>query len=236
MGENGGVFAYLQITGFALFIILFVARTVMLHARQHINPIRLRLKNKGWLGVAELSFFVWVNIWIAMVLLYLIRPEWQPFPGLFRAQLVDSLLIKTVGLALIVLALAIFILALITLGDSWRLGIDDRSPGALVTHGIYRLSRNPIYLFFNLYFLGTFLVNGAFVFLAFALLAALNLHYQVLQEEKFLAKVHGAAYALYYAKTPRYFSWRQLARHAQVNKAFRRLRQAVRRRTDSSLA
>jgi protein-S-isoprenylcysteine O-methyltransferase Ste14 len=35
--------------------------------------------------------------------------------------------------------------AIVTMGRAWRMGIDDKSPGALVTRGVFRLSRNPIF-------------------------------------------------------------------------------------------
>jgi len=108
---------------------------------------------------------------------------------------------------MIVCAFVIFVLALRALGNSWRLGIDENHPGRLVTTGIYAHSRNPIYLFFDLYFLGTFLINGSLFFLIMTVLAALNLHYQIRQEERFLARAHGAAYEAYCARTPRYIRW-----------------------------
>jgi len=109
---------------------------------------------------------------------------------------------------MIILGLGIFLVAQATLGDSWRLGIDERHPGALVTHGIYRLSRNPLYLFFNLYFWGTFLLNGTGMFAIFAVLVTANLHYQILQEERFLAQVHGEPYRAYRARVGRYLTLR----------------------------
>jgi protein-S-isoprenylcysteine O-methyltransferase Ste14 len=38
-------------------------------------------------------------------------------------------------------------------------------------------------------------------------LVVLNLHYQILQEERFLARAHGAAYEAYRARTARYVTW-----------------------------
>jgi protein-S-isoprenylcysteine O-methyltransferase Ste14 len=110
----------------------------------------------------------------------------------------------------IVFAFFVYILAMAALKSSWRLGIDRVHPGQLVTTGIYARSRNPIYLFFNLYMAGTFLINGTPLFLVFAVLTALNLHYQILHEERYLARISGLAYPAYRARTVRYWTWRAI--------------------------
>lgn len=107
------------------------------------------------------------------------------------------------------IGLAIFAQAMRDLGASWRLGIDEKRPGRLVTGGIYAFSRHPIYLFFNLYFLGTFLVNGTLIFLLFALLMAGTLHLQILNEEAFLLRTYGTAYRTYCLRTARYLGRRR---------------------------
>ncbi len=200
-----------QIAALALFLFVFSARTVHLRIRKHISPITLSLHKKGPLGVVEFGLFVAVNLWAAAVLLYVLPLDVQPFPWLFRFQLLDSLPAKIAGAAVIAVAFFIGGLAVVALGDSWRLGLDDQNPGQLVTTGIYAVSRNPIYLFFDLYFIGTFLINGTLVFLIFALFTIANLHYQIVHEERFLAAVHGAAYLAYQARTTRYFAWHRAA-------------------------
>ena len=103
--------------------------------------------------------------------------------------------------------LVIFGLAYVSFGDSWRVGFDVKTPGALVTTGAFALSRNPIYVFLDLWFIGVFLINGTLIFLIFALLAVAILHWQILQEEEFLLKLYGQPYQSYCAKTGRYFYW-----------------------------
>ena len=71
-------------------------------------------------------------------------------------------------------------------------------------HRVCRFTRNPIYLFFGLYFGGTFLINGTLFFLLFWVLGAALLHLLALQEERFLARVHGRAFAACRDRTPRY--------------------------------
>ncbi|MFH1084692.1 MAG: methyltransferase, partial [Chloroflexota bacterium] len=111
-----------------------------------------------------------------------------------------------VGALLVALAFALFIAAMRDLGASWRLGIDAEHPGRLVTTGAHRLSRNPIYLFFDLYFLGTLLINGNPVFLLILALMVAGLHAQIRLEERFLARAYGARYAAYCRRTPRYLT------------------------------
>ena len=212
MGTVGdSFFDTFQIVALALFLFIFSARSVHLRIRRHISPITLSLHKKGRLGIVEFGLFVAVNLWAAAVLLHTLPLDVQPFPSLLRFQLLDSFPAKIAGAAVTALAFVIGGLAVVALGDSWRLGLDDQNPGKLVTTGIYAVSRNPIYLFFDLYFIGTFLINGTLIFLIFALFTIANLHYQILHEERFLAAVHGTAYLAYQARTTRYFAWHRAA-------------------------
>ena len=61
--------------------------------------------------------------------------------------------------------------------------------------------------FVDLYFIGTFLVNGTVTFLLFAVVVV-GMHYQILQEEAFLRGVHGDAYEAYCRETRRYLGRR----------------------------
>jgi hypothetical protein len=58
---------------------------------------------------------------------------------------------------------------------------------------MFALSRNPIFVFLDLYAFGTFLINGTLGFLLFALVLAGGIHYQILQEENFLQRTYGTA-------------------------------------------
>jgi len=113
-----------------------------------------------------------------------------------------------VGAAFIVAGFVILISAYWTIGHSWRVGTDIRAPGPLVTRGIYRISRNPIYLFFHLYLLGSVLITGSIIVLACLLCQIVTVHWLIRYEERSLARIHGSRYVAYRRRTGRYWTVR----------------------------
>jgi protein-S-isoprenylcysteine O-methyltransferase Ste14 len=116
----------------------------------------------------------------------------------------NSPLMQVVGLILCVAGLIVFVLALISFGDAWRIGVDEVHSDRLVTRGIFAVSRNPIFVFMNLYFAGTFLMFPNWFFLLFFILMALGIHRQILNEEKYLLSKFGVEYEKYMNKVRRY--------------------------------
>ena len=200
-------FDYFQLATVAIVIMVFASRAVYLRLSRNINPIVIGSGQKGILLVVELLAVVGLVLWIIEVLLYALHSGFRLFPSVFDSRLVNSISAQSVGVALVSLGLVLFALAFVSFGDSWRVGIDQGKPGALVTGGIFAWSRNPIYVFLDLWFIGAFLINGTLIFLIFAAPAIVFLHWQILQEERFLLRLYGAPYQDYCAKTQRYLLW-----------------------------
>jgi protein-S-isoprenylcysteine O-methyltransferase Ste14 len=85
----------------------------------------------------------------------------------------------------------------------------SRMPGGLNTNGVYRFSRNPMYVggflfLVGLNILGWRLSFANFAFAALTLVWASATHWTVLQEEAFLSEKYGRAYAVFKRKIPRY--------------------------------
>ena len=199
-----------QFVGLFLFAFLFMGMTLYVRRSRKIKAVKLTAKNKGIQGILEISLFAVVVAWAIEVVMYARNEDFRIFPPPLDLQLIQSAITGIIGVTLVVLGFVICILALKALGASWRLGIDKETPGELVTSGIYAYSRNPIYIFFNLYFLGTFLINKTLIFLLFTIFVALNLRFQIRAEEKFLLRIHGPAYQHYRMATDRFFTWRKI--------------------------
>ena len=98
----------------------------------------------------------------------------------------------------------IFLLSVLCMKDSWRAGIPDKDKTELVTTGIYKFSRNPAFLGFDLMYVGVLLMYGNLLTLGFSAFAMVMLHLQILQEERYLESAFGAAYMAYKQQVFRY--------------------------------
>jgi protein-S-isoprenylcysteine O-methyltransferase Ste14 len=197
-------FGIFQLANLAFFLAVFIGRSLYLWFRQGINPVALGKGKTGLGRWLELLLLPWLGLWMLVVMLSAIPVAFQPFPVLWHPLWPDWLPAQLTGVLVILIGDGVFVWALISMGNSWRIGIDEKKAGALTTNGIFAFSRNPIFAFIDLYFLGTFLVNGGPVFLAFAVITSLGLHYQILQEEKFLSGRYGEAYRDYCRQAGRY--------------------------------
>lgn len=199
---------WLRLGALALFLLLAVARSISIRRRRRLNPVVLKPDHDWRRWLLETSFFAAVNVWSVEVVLGALPGRASLFPAPLRTELFSLPPLQLVGALLVIVGLGLDAAGLAALGDSWRLGVDEERPGELVTGGIYRLTRNPIYLFFNLFFLGVFLLQPRPVFLLFWLFAVMNLHGQIRAEERFLARRHGQRYQDYCRRTSRYWTVR----------------------------
>ena len=102
----------------------------------------------------------------------------------------------------------IFLLSVLCMKDSWRAGIPDQDHTELITSGIYRFSRNPAFLGFDLMYIGMMLMYCNLLIVPLTVFAIVMLHLQILQEERYLDETFGEAYREYKRHTFRYLGWR----------------------------
>lgn len=102
----------------------------------------------------------------------------------------------------------IFLASVLCMKDSWRAGIPDKDRTKLVTTGIYRYSRNPAFLGFDLMYVGMLLMYFNLSMLVVSAFAIIMLHLQILQEERYLTENYGESYREYRKHVFRYLGRR----------------------------
>lgn len=111
--------------------------------------------------------------------------------------------LKITGVVVCMTSFIWTVIAQLQMGNSWRIGIDEQNKTALVTHGLFNYSRNPIFLGMILTLSGVFmLIPNAITLLAFCLGYVL-IQVQIRIEEEFLSRQYGIAYAQYKTNTRR---------------------------------
>jgi protein-S-isoprenylcysteine O-methyltransferase Ste14 len=116
----------------------------------------------------------------------------------------DAAPVRAAGWTMLLLSLLWAGVAQAHMGLSWRIGIDTRHATGLVRHGLFAVSRNPIFLAMRVSLLGLVLVRPNGLTLALAIAGELLMQLQVRLEEAFLLQRHGAAYTEYCAATRRW--------------------------------
>ncbi|MCA9606202.1 MAG: isoprenylcysteine carboxylmethyltransferase family protein [Myxococcales bacterium] len=102
----------------------------------------------------------------------------------------------TAGVVLVV-ALVWAVVAQAQMGASWRIGIDRDRRTELVTRGVFRLSRNPIFLAMRVSLVALFVCAPNALSLVAALVGNVLIQVQVRLEEKHLEALHGDDYRRY---------------------------------------
>ncbi len=197
---------YFQLTIIVVIACVVVFKAIYLRVTTGINPIVVFRTEGAW-RIVEFFALAALASWVVEVILHTSHSRFEFAPERVPISFLHLQLVKILGVVLACVGLLIFVLAFFSFGDSWRIGIDRKTAGRLVTGGIFAVSRNPIYVAFDLLTIGVFLMNGTWFFLIFALIAIVVVHAQTLREEKFLAQRYGDTYEHYRRSTPRYLIW-----------------------------
>ncbi|MGN1219674.1 MAG: methyltransferase family protein [Candidatus Cryptobacteroides sp.] len=127
------------------------------------------------------------------------------YPGMTLVPVLrDCQVIQWAGLAIAAIGVVFFITAMLTMADSWRAGIPDSDKTAFVQKGIFRISRNPAFVGFDLMYIGLLLAFPNLIHLLFAIFPIVMLHLQIRQEEVFCRKAFGSEYEEYCKRVRRY--------------------------------
>ena len=173
-------------------LVLVVARALMQWRRTGstgIKGFRGRLFSVEWF--AEITAFAGLVL-LPVAAVTTLR-HW-PFGPLYF----ESDLLHASGAVLVVAGIVGALAAQLNMGDSWRVGVDKNERTSLVTKGIYRWVRNPIFSFIGVSVIGfVLLVPNSWGLLAMVLIS-IGVQLQVrFVEEPYLLSLHGQGYQRY---------------------------------------
>ena len=195
---------YFSLFSLSIFLVIFIGRTVMLY----LKGIKVFVigKGKGFLNASMEVFFMFLLvIWLYVSFELSIVRSAMLLPDTIIRLLFNISWIRIIAVILISSGVIIFISALISFRNSWRIGIDTREPDKLITSGIFKYSRNPIFLFLDILFVGMAMIYPSIFMIAFALISVIGLNHQIHHEEQFLLKHYKEEYQEYCKNVRRYF-------------------------------
>lgn len=183
----------------ALFLgIALFWRTYQVWRRTGINAYRLSQKDYKQDDLHGFMAKLFRLTTIGSVLVILLYAFAQPFyVYLAPISWLEIPLVTGLGIATLIIAFIWVILAQTQMGESWRIGIDSEHETPLITHGLFRHSRNPIFLGMRINLAGFFFVLPNAFTLAIWLVGDVAIQAQVYLEEEHLQRLHSAAYERY---------------------------------------
>ncbi|OKP94255.1 isoprenylcysteine carboxylmethyltransferase family protein [Paenibacillus sp. P46E] len=169
---------------FILVIPLFLIRFGLLGRmnRSALSRAALFAPTEGGERVASLLYQI-MNIFIILYPLFL---KVQTKPPKF-----------SMGLFIYILGIIVLIFSTIAFAKPNRSGLN--------ANGIYKVSRNPMYIGYFLYFLGCAVLMNSILLFITLLIFQISAHWIILSEEKWCIKNFGSEYVSYMNRVRRYF-------------------------------
>jgi len=188
---------------FLIFASAYIHKLRILKTRNKINANVLAKGNKDFsIRVVEVSVRIssslWLLTWLSEIIFH------KQISSIFSFFL-HNIYTSYIGIVVTAIGISIFISAIIFMKSSWRVGIDKTTNSFLITDGIYKFSRNPAFVGFNLMFLGLFISYSNLLSLFILIINIISFHLLILQEEKHLTSMFRNDYLNYKQQVPRYF-------------------------------
>jgi protein-S-isoprenylcysteine O-methyltransferase Ste14 len=129
-------------------------------------------------------------------------------PGSVRPWLEGGFLMQVAGMACLFGGTVLLVVAQLQMGVSWRIGIDEGPAPGLVTGGLYRFCRNPIYVALLSVVLGYTLLLPTRLSVALLIGSIIAVWQQVRTEEAYLLRTYGEGYLEYARRVGRFLPFR----------------------------
>lgn len=138
-------------------------------------------------------------IWVAALILFFVSPTWMawsslPFPMWLRWA--------GIGLAMVCLPFLAWVQN--TLGNHWSVHLKLRADHKLVTDGLYKWIRHPMYVVLFLFIVSVGLVSASLLIAILNMLLIIVFYNRVNKEEEMMTQRFGDEYRAYKQRTGRF--------------------------------
>lgn len=175
-------------------IVAFVWRSYVVWKKTGISPVVFKDSDNAHDFIGRV-FKLFFGLVVAAVLGYSFFPV--AYQYLTPISWLERPWIRSTGVVLLILSLLWTMAAQASMGESWRIGIDSQNKTKLVQTGVFRISRNPIYVGIMVTLVGLFFVIPNAITFLLLVLGVVLVNIQVRLEEEYLKTMHGDEYAGY---------------------------------------
>jgi protein-S-isoprenylcysteine O-methyltransferase Ste14 len=198
---TSGLRLVLPIYLLAYFSAAFFWRSYVVWKRTGVNPVVFKSSDSAHDFIGRVFKALFAAI-VAVVVIYAFVPN--AYQYVIPIHWFERTSINLTGIVLLLVSLVWTILAQAQMGDSWRIGIDTEHRTELVRSGVFKISRNPIFVGMMVTLLGLFLVIPNVVTLITFVVGVILIGIQVRLEEEYLTRTHGETYLEYRRKVRRW--------------------------------
>ena len=135
----------MQIVGYMILLVFYLCYFIKMF-QQRKQGIQTDHMGKGKQGIQKKIEIMMKGATIATFIIEIL--------SIYLNTTTFPLIIRIMGIFLGIIGDIVFIASVLTMKDSWRVGVSYEEKTDLITDGIYQISRNPAFLGFNLVYLG----------------------------------------------------------------------------------
>lgn len=174
------------------FAVLF--RNIVVSKETGVNVFKLNQKT-GAESITGWYFKILPVVSTLVFILYVFLPG--VYKSIGQIELLNYAAIQWTGMGVMVVSLVWVLTAQSQMGSSWRIGIDHDSQTEFVQKGLFKYSRNPIFIGVISISFGFFLLLPNPITLTILALDIALIQIQVAMEEEHLTTLHGESYNEY---------------------------------------
>ena len=192
---------FLPIATLLYLLLVFVLRSIILWKQTGVNPFVFVNTDKAHDYIGRVYKTMVLGTWISIGC-------YSFFPDLYKYLMpidyIENESLRIAGLILLIISFLWTSIAQYQMSKSWRIGIDYEEKTELISNGLFKYSRNPIFFGVLISYVGTFLIIPNILSFSILLVTFVTIQTQVRLEEEYLESVQGQDYVDYKSKVRRW--------------------------------